>query len=353
MRHPRLKGSDHPSFYHCVSRVTAGQFIFQTTGPGSLEAEHFVTLMHRLADFCGIAILTYALMSNHFHLLCEVPPPRELSDTELLARIETLYGRARREAVQRVLEGGSPGGTLVAQAVRQAYRARMFDLSGFLKELKGCFAQWYNRRHGRFGALWAERFKSVLVEGGPALAAVALYIDLNPVRAGLCADPKDYRYCGYGEAVGAGRSTLRAGLARALGFVPEQVTWAEVGPAYRQCLFRAGTVAARPRQVAISPEQAEHVIEEQEGEICLAELLRCRLRFFSCGVVLGSQRFVEAQLGRWGCRPRGQPAAAPAASAVAEAVRSEGAMPGRAPDGGWAEWFVCWRGQAVPVRAPG
>jgi hypothetical protein len=47
--------------------------------------------------------------------------------------------------------------------------------------------------------LWAERFKSVLLEGGEALAAVAAYIELNPVRAGLCADRKDYRYCGYAE----------------------------------------------------------------------------------------------------------------------------------------------------------
>jgi hypothetical protein len=70
-----------------------------------------------------------------------------------------------------------------------------------MKELKGRFAQWYNRRHHRYGVLWAERFKSVLIEEGQALSAVAAYIDLNPLRAGLCEDPKDYRYCGYAEAI--------------------------------------------------------------------------------------------------------------------------------------------------------
>ena len=75
----------------------------------------------------------------------------------------------------------------------------MYDISIFIKELKGRFAQWYNQRHDRYGVLWAERFKSVLLEGGEALAAVAAYIELNPVRAGLCADPKDYRYCGFGR----------------------------------------------------------------------------------------------------------------------------------------------------------
>ena len=84
----------------------------------------------------------------------------------------------------------------------------MWDVSGFMKSLKGRFTQWYNRRHGRKGTLWEERFKRVLVEGsGTTLAAMAAYIDLNPVRAGLVADPKDYRWCGYGEALGgAGRA---------------------------------------------------------------------------------------------------------------------------------------------------
>ena len=98
----------------------------------------------------------------------------------------------------------APDGADQIQRLLQPYRDRLFDLSIFIKELKGRFAQWYNRRHGRYGVLWAERFKSVLLEGGEALAAVAAYIELNPVRAGLCADPKDYRYCGYAEALAKG-----------------------------------------------------------------------------------------------------------------------------------------------------
>jgi len=45
--------------------------------------------------------------------------------------------------------------------------------------------------------LWTERFKSVLVEDSiEAVGMLARYIDLNPVRAGLVEDPKDYRFCG-------------------------------------------------------------------------------------------------------------------------------------------------------------
>ena len=184
MRFPRIK-AEGQSFYHCVSRVVDGRFIFQTSGHGSVEAERFLQLMRRLEAFSGIVILNYALMANHFHLLCEVPEPRTLSEAELLQRVEAGFGPARREALEQQLARWrqQPDGLDQIQRLLEPYRRRMNDISIFIKELKGSFAQWFNRRHRRYGALWAERFKSVLLEGGEALAAVGAYIDLNAVRA--------------------------------------------------------------------------------------------------------------------------------------------------------------------------
>src|SRR5208282_1030951 len=62
MRFPRIK-AEGQSFYHCVSRVVDRQFIFQTAGHGSPEAERFVLLMRRLEAFSGVRVLTYSLMS--------------------------------------------------------------------------------------------------------------------------------------------------------------------------------------------------------------------------------------------------------------------------------------------------
>ena len=59
-------------------------------------------------------------------------------------------------------------------------------------------------------------FKSVLIEEGQALSAVAAYIDLNPLRARLCDDPKDYRYCGYAEAIAKNSGQAKRGLQEAL-----------------------------------------------------------------------------------------------------------------------------------------
>jgi hypothetical protein len=57
MRFPWVKAEGH-AFYHCVSRVVEGRFIFQTSGPGSVEAERFIKLMRRLEAFSDLRVLT-------------------------------------------------------------------------------------------------------------------------------------------------------------------------------------------------------------------------------------------------------------------------------------------------------
>jgi REP element-mobilizing transposase RayT len=298
MRFPRVK-AEGQGFYHCVSRVVDARFIFQTAGHGSVEAEKFVLLMQQLAAFSGIGVLTYVLMSNHFHLLCEVPQPKPLSETELLQRIEAGYGPARRQALEQELAHIRQGqdGAEQIQRLLQPYRSRMYDISIFFKELKGRFAQWYNRRHGRYGVLWADRFKSVLLEGGEALATVAAYIELNPVRAGLCADPKDYRYCGYAEALANGSSPARQGISTILG-QPETVSWQEVSRQYRKFLFVRGSLHTQTRQPLFDQATAQSVVDQQNGELSLPARLRCRIRYFTDGVILGSQAFVESHFYR-------------------------------------------------------
>jgi hypothetical protein len=185
-----------------------------------------------------------------------------------------------------------------AQQLRDHYLSRLFDVSIYIKELKGRFAQWYNRRHHRYGVLWAERFKSVLIEQGQALSAVAAYIDLNPLRAGLCEDPKDYRYCGYAEAIAKNSAQAKLGLQVALDLGPES-RWKEARREYRKLLFRTGTASSKAGAV-IEPEPAQKVLYQQQGEIPLEELLRCRIRYFTDGGILGSRAFVREQFAR--CR---------------------------------------------------
>ena len=126
----------------------------------------------------------------------------------------------------------------------ERYEHRRGDLSVFLKELKQRVSIFINRRLGRAGTLWEGRFKSVLVEGGEAaLETVAAYIDLNPVRAGLVDRPEEYRWSGYGEAMGAGRGARKA--REGLGAIGREALenpgitapWESIQERYRRLLY--------------------------------------------------------------------------------------------------------------------
>jgi REP element-mobilizing transposase RayT len=194
-----------------MSRIVGGQMLL-----GDREKEVLRKMLWRVADFSGVEVLTYSIMSNHFHVLVRVPEKdRAVSDAELLRRFKVLYPKPTRYQTASFarLESALREGTEDAVSVRAQLLARMHDLSEFMKTLKQRFSIWYNRNHdNRLGTLWMDRFKSVLVEGeGNPLQTMAAYIDLNPVRAGLVEDPKDYRWCGYAEAV-AGNLKAQRGL---------------------------------------------------------------------------------------------------------------------------------------------
>ena len=282
MRRPRLIRKGTAACYHCVARVVGAQFLLDDVGK-----ERLVQMLWRQAAFSGIEIVTYCVMSNHFHVLIRVPAdPPELTDSALLARVEALYGKRGEEAAFIREAMGQRGG--IYESVRQRLIARMGNVSTFMKELKQRFSRWYNRGHERFGTLWAERFRSVLVEDrGTAMEAVAAYIDLNPVRAGLVEDPKDYRFCGYSAAL-AGDTLARNGL---MSF-GEHETWKDRAAWYRMRLFVGAGTAHQAGKHALNQEQIEAELRRR-GELSLAEALRFRWRHFRDGLALGSRAFVE------------------------------------------------------------
>ena len=280
--------------YHCMSRTVNGEAFFKTR-----EKEVLRKMIHQVADFSGVEVLTFCLMNNHFHLLVRVPPAEGVSDGELLRRYRVLYPEptAYQTASIELMTKELMAGGSDAEAIRVRLLARMGDISAFMKTLKQRFSTWFNKSHNRFGPLWSDRFKSVLVEGkGNVLQTIAAYIDLNPVRAGIVQDPKDYRFCGYAEAV-AGRGDAVRGLT----FVTSglyDIAAVEALKAYRLMLFGKGSApAAGAKQ--IDRAQAVRVLEKEQGLLPAATLLRCRIRFFSEGAVLGSREFVAAHMDMW------------------------------------------------------
>lgn len=312
MRSARIKvpSSERDSVYHVMTRTVNGAFLLDDLAKETLRRQ-----LRQLADYCGVQVLTYALMSNHFHILLRVPKAGDVSDEEILRRYSVLYPKptrfqqARLDVIHAWLQSGDPEG----EAWRTRQLAMMGDVSQFMKLLKQRFSVWFNRTHNRYGTLWAERFKSVLVEvEGKILETMAAYIDLNAVRAGLVSDPKDYRFCGYGEAV-AGDAKAQAGL-RAILAGEKLPSWESAQADYRLTLFGVGS-GARPGEGTVSPAELQKTVNAK-GRLPRATVLRCRIRHFTDGAVIGTQAFVSEHLAaykaRTGRRRNSMPKALPA-----------------------------------------
>jgi hypothetical protein len=167
--------------------------------------------------------------------------------------------------------------------------------------------------------LWEETFKSVIVEDGLAARTIAAYIDLNPVRAGMVADPAEYRWNSYGEAMGAtgkSGSKAKAGLVRAIlaekGAPADARYWSgNVSKQYRLLLLGEGQEQLKEvinSKGESAPEVVKKGMKREKVAQELAELersrdvalrkIRCwRVRYFTDGAVIGSRSFVDSVFG--------------------------------------------------------
>ena len=282
--------------FHLMSRLCEGVPFFDDT-----EKEALVLVLRRLARFCGVHLLTYCVMGNHFHALIRIPDRQQwlksfegsAGEARLLTHLRSLYSKAFVEMLKAQLaRWRQEGRDDLAQACLTSLQLRFCDLSIFAKEVKARFTRWYNKRHSRRGVLWMARFKSVLVEGQrstrentppgtelDALKIMAAYIDLNPVRAGLVDSADAYRWSGWGAAV-AGDSEAIAGLAEVVDCEARQ--WSKAGGRQRY----ASWVSERRKP---DPEKAS---------ASHTHLLKT-VRAFSQGVAIGSVAFVEAVFNHW------------------------------------------------------
>ena len=327
---PWADSEEKPAIYHCISRVVDKRFAFE-----GKDKEQFRTYMRMYENFTGCRVLSYCLMSNHIHLLLEIPPMPKggFSDEQLLERLNAIYSDAQvaevakelAEARKVVADGRARDCEAFVQKIHHRFTYRMHDLSQFMKALMQRFTQWYNRCHERRGNLWEETFKSVVVEDGMASKTMAAYIDLNPVRAGMVEDPADYRWSSYGEAVGGGGKgngkKARAGLVRAImadkGWEADAKHWAgRVSTEYRMLLLQQGeertTETINPQgeretqivKKGMQPKQVEAELDRLANgrNLALAQTLRWRVRYFTDGAAIGSRAFVDGLFKQ--CRER-------------------------------------------------
>jgi len=308
MRTARLLGEGR-SFYHVMSRVVDRRMVFEPK-----DKEVFRKIMRNLEVFTGLRVVTYCLMSNHFHLLLDVPD-REglepLTEDQLLELLPLLYSHNAVLGIRQELGRARDAGDKAwRQEILSRFERRRGDMGLFLKDLKQRVTIYMNKKLGRTGTLWEGRYKSVLVQGSEtALMTVAAYIDLNPVRAGIAQKPEDYRWCGYAEAMSTSRGAKRARdglgilLAESLQDPDLKMDWRRTQRRYRQLLYEDGIERSadeargeRGRRGFVQT-TVEKVVADG-GKVPLPTILRHRVRYFCDGAVLGTAGFVDAVFSR-------------------------------------------------------
>ncbi|MCX6857099.1 MAG: transposase [Verrucomicrobia bacterium] len=324
MRQRRLKAPansySETAFYHCISRVVNRDFVL-----GDEEREEFVRLMRVYERLCGVRVVTYCVMSNHFHVLVGVPKKPEVmpSNHELIATVRASLGDLAATNLEYDLEQAAKiKSAQWEEEIRERYLRRMWDVSSFMKTLKQRFAQWFNKRHKRKGTFWEDRFRSVLVQSaGETVAAMAAYIDLNPIRANMMEDPQEYRWSGYGAAMGgdaqaveglreidkirhiemthamAAQKPTQTTSEKAISPVLPPRTPKAVLEGYRALLYGRGEERGvgedgSALKKGFTREESQQVVA-QGGRLPRSVYLRCRVRYFTDGAVIGSKDFVN------------------------------------------------------------
>jgi len=145
-RLPRLTVPGYP--HHIIQRGNNRQTIFGDRA----DYELLLELLDEHARKQQVALHAYVLMSNHFHLLATP---------------------ATAEGIPQMMQG------IGRRYVRN-----------------------FNLRHARTGTLWEGRYRSTLIQAERYLMACMVYIDLNPVRAGMVSDPGEYPWSSHTHYVG-------------------------------------------------------------------------------------------------------------------------------------------------------
>ena len=180
------------AYYHLVSRAVNRQFLFAK----STAKDNMLKLARKVAEFSGIKLLAVTIMDNHFHILCsvtrtDVPVPRE----ELIRRVGVLKGeKAAEDLAEHWDELEASGFTSTLEEHMNRLRVRMNDISAFMKTMKELYSMWYNRKYDYSGSIWSGVFKSTMIESGRYLEYCHRYILMNPIRAGIVNQIKDYRW---------------------------------------------------------------------------------------------------------------------------------------------------------------
>ena len=193
MRSERIKlDIETNPYYHISCHCVSGQNYLYSNE----RKEKFLSLLNFLSKAFFFKIVFYTVMDSHYHIIIRGDKPTDLSNEAIKRRFEQYYNfypngipkKYKRKFNEKEINN---------------YIERWGNLSEFIKQLNERFSKEIKKeRPNKYGTVWSGRFFSCVLEGEVAVQNCLLYVALNPVKAGMVRNPKDYRYCSLGRREG-------------------------------------------------------------------------------------------------------------------------------------------------------
>ncbi|MCF7982597.1 MAG: hypothetical protein K9K86_11490 [Pseudomonadales bacterium] len=273
-RQRRLKGVGGGGWYHLYCKAAGGKGEFPLAK--LLHRRKLIALMRfYTAAFCCEPV-AFCVMGNHYHLIVEFDKRRKLSRGELMRRALMLYPNSADDL------------KCWPDWKWERFEERIFNVSEMMQIFQSTYGRWFNRQNDRSGRFWGSRFKSVLLKDLRAVLDCMLYIDLNPVRAGLVKRPEEWKGSSYYLRV-----VGKADWLRPLEHFEQYKSARQAIRDYRGRLYYRGHVPTKKGQAAIPTAVLKH---EKALGFEMPGMYLAKLRYFVDGVMIGSEEYIRDQI---------------------------------------------------------
>jgi len=288
MFHARIKEvcEDQSVYYLVTNRVAGGRFLFRY-----LEKQMLKELLFGGVDRLSYQVVDYIFMDNHFHLIVKIPAIDKISESELLKRYRTFKN--------------DPEIDFFTDTEKLDFKFKIHDISFIIGNFEQRFVQWFNREHNSWGRLFGQRFDSELIEvseQSDSLLRCMAYVTLNPVRAGILKDPKDFHFCGYADRVANNKIGLNDDEFFDLFCHGIEATSDMDKRSQFQQVFRAYMLGLKRFKLADSLTIKEYLIQTSSSPpeaLRWDDLFIHKCRFFTKCLVIGSEAFIRDKLNKF------------------------------------------------------
>jgi putative transposase len=187
MRFPRKKIEGKGCYYHVSNHVSG----IRGALPFKSEDKNFgFSIVEKLQKLYFAEVVSMCWMGNHFHLVVYMPGEVPSLD-KAVERYNKFYKSDPYHHPPLNMKKNRTRCKKIAQ--------KLIDLSEFMRSFQQRYTCWFNKKTNRQGPLWKSRFWSCILEGSLALWECVKYVEMNPVRAEIVDNPKEYQFCTWGK----------------------------------------------------------------------------------------------------------------------------------------------------------